>query len=371
MLFTCDDPCLNALTFTLVDTSDCSKEVDVYLKKIANNEEGVQGVKEETEIDEMTVGLVDVDCEESEEGEEGEEYDESEEYEEEGDLEEVLLDEEEVVNTTRVRVEVEVEVEVDSDGDVETEYARSEELQSCSSTDEDYMIPIKPKFAEFNEEVDMRNPQFKIGMKFRSFKQFKDPVKNYGIKNRYSMKFKPNDKRKYWIARNYLEQFRADPTWKIVGVIQAIKTNQEVDITRLQAYKAKCIAYRLIDGDEESQMKSLYDYRLELLKTHPGSTVIVSCTDEGVFKSFYVSLAPLKTGVYGGQLLCAVGIDGNDCIDPIAWSMVSKENRETWKDLLQKITQLQVLAQDLNITNSRQWVFMSDRQKVLFIDNVQ
>ena len=47
-----------------------------------------------------------------------------------------------------------------------------------------------------------------------------------------------------WIAKNYLEQFRADPAWKVAGIIQVVKTNQEVDISRLKAYRAKCIALR-------------------------------------------------------------------------------------------------------------------------------
>ncbi|XP_039130213.1 uncharacterized protein LOC120266636 [Dioscorea cayenensis subsp. rotundata] len=179
----------------------------------------------------------------------------------------------------------------------------------------------------------------------------------------------------YWVARNYLEQFRADHAWRIAGIIQAVKSNQEVDISRLKAYRAKSIALRIIDGDEKSQMSRLYDYRLELLKTHPGSTIIINCTDEGVFQAFYVCLAPLREGflagcrhfvsldgcflkgVYGGQLLCAVGIDANDCIYPISWAMVSKENKDNWKWFLE------ILAQDLRITDSRHWAFMSDRQK--------
>ena len=47
-----------------------------------------------------------------------------------------------------------------------------------------------------------------------------------------------------WIARTYLEQFRVDLAWKISGIIQAVKTNQEVNISRLKAYKAKCIGLR-------------------------------------------------------------------------------------------------------------------------------
>lgn len=128
-------------------------------------------------------------------------------------------------------------------------------------------------------------------MKFSSFKQFKDAVKNYGIRHRYAMKFRPNDHKRCkafcrkgcpfylwaspmvgdkstlqikagnlkhectkehnnrhcnaeWIANTYLEQFRVDPAWKIAGIIQAMKTNQQVNISRLKAYRAKCIAIR-------------------------------------------------------------------------------------------------------------------------------
>lgn len=174
---------------------------------------------------------------------------------------------------------------------LDSEYEFSDELHSCSSTDEDELDSGKPKYFEFNEECDMKNPQLKIGMKFRSFAQFKEAVKNYGIKNRYVMKFKPNSKKRCkaickkgcpfylwaspmvkdsrtvqiksgrllhectrdhtnrhvnaeWIAKAYLEQFRADPSWKIQGIIQAVKTNQEINISRLKAYRAKCIALR-------------------------------------------------------------------------------------------------------------------------------
>lgn len=102
-------------------------------------------------------------------------------------------------DSARVRLQVEMEgkdTRMSNDDEVESDYARSEELQSCSSTDEECLLPVRPKYAEFNEEVDMKNPHFKIGMKFRSFKQFKEAVKNYGIKNCYVMNFNPNNKRK-------------------------------------------------------------------------------------------------------------------------------------------------------------------------------
>lgn len=44
-----------------------------------------------------------------------------------------------------------------------------------------------------------------------------------------------------WIAHNYIDQFRVDPVWKPTGIIQAIKGNQNVDISRLKDWRAKSI----------------------------------------------------------------------------------------------------------------------------------
>lgn len=122
-------------------------------------------------------------------------------------------------------------------------------------------------------------------------------------------------------------------------------------------------------------MRSLYEYRLELMRTHPRSTVLFRC-DQGKFECMYVCLAPLREGflagcrqiisldgcflkgLYGGQLLSAVGIDANDCIYPFAWAIVGKENKDNWKWFLE------LLAEDVGITNSFHWAFMTDRQKV-------
>ena len=57
---------------------------------------------------------------------------------------------------------------------------------------------------------------------------------------------------------------------------------------------------RIIDGDEEEQMVRLYDYRLELMKTHPGSTIIIECNEGGVFKAQYICVAPLRAGFLVG-----------------------------------------------------------------------
>lgn len=44
-------------------------------------------------------------------------------------------------------------------------------------------------------------------------------------------------------------------------------------------------------------MARLHDYKQELLKTHPSSTIIVNCNDEGVFEALYVYLSPIREGI--------------------------------------------------------------------------
>lgn len=84
--------------------------------------------------------------------------------------------------------------QVDNDAEIQYDHGVFDELHSCSSMDSEELMPSIPKYSEFNEDIDMEDPQFKIGMKLRDLKEFKEAMKNYGIKNRYVMNFKPNTK---------------------------------------------------------------------------------------------------------------------------------------------------------------------------------
>ncbi|XP_050233577.1 uncharacterized protein LOC126682066 [Mercurialis annua] len=156
------------------------------------------------------------------------------------------------------------------EGSDSSEYAGSDKLYSCSDSEEEGEVAYKPRFEEFNEDTDMDDIHFAIGMQFSSFDQFKKVVRHYGIKHRYVINFRPNTKKRCkafckrqcpfylwaslmsgdketvqiktgilehscvrdhnirhinptWIAHHYLEQFRADPTWKLDGIVQAVK----------------------------------------------------------------------------------------------------------------------------------------------------
>ena len=69
--------------------------------------------------------------------------------------------EKEIDNAGKLIAEEEIQgigTRIGGDTDVESDYVGLEELQSCTSTDEETFIPIRPKYAEFNDEVDIKNP---------------------------------------------------------------------------------------------------------------------------------------------------------------------------------------------------------------------
>ena len=64
-------------------------------------------------------------------------------------------------------------------------------------------------------------------------------------------------------------------------------------------------------------------------------------------------------GVVKGEVLAAVGRDGNNQMFPLAWGIVTVENKDNWMWFIER------LQMDLNIGRGRGWTFVSDQQKVL------
>ena len=142
------------------------------------------------------------------------------------------------------------------------------------------------------------------------------------IKNRQEVIFKPNNKQKCKALHK-----RGCPFFIWAYPMVSDKNTVQIKLVNLQ------------HSCTREQYSHLHDYKLELLKTNLGS-IITFELDEGKFKSMYVCFATLKNrfkvgcrplisidgtwlkGVFGGELLTAVGIDANDCIFPIAWAIV-------------------------------------------------
>ena len=156
--------------------------------------------------------------------------------------------------------------------------------------------------------------------------------------------------------------------------------------SRMKAFRAKQIAQKHVFGDFKKQYALLWDYGLELKRTNVGTTFKVDVYSEPnvnsqtrMFKRVYVCLGPLKLGFkvglreflgfdgcflkgpFPGQILSAVGLDSNNGIYPLAYSIVESENTASWTWFLD------CLAEDLDLNASSNFTFISDRQKVNLI----
>ncbi|BBG93750.1 hypothetical protein Prudu_001853 [Prunus dulcis] len=172
-----------------------------------------------------------------------------------------------------------------------------------------------------------------------------------------------------WLSKRFDEELRDNPKMKVTDFMKLIRKHYAIDVTEAQVYKAKSFAKKRILGSIEEQYGKLWDYCEELKSNNPGSTVIVKTELQGenpIFKRIYVCFGALKKGFvegcrqvvgfdgchvkgsHPGQILSAVGIDGNNGMYPIAFAVVEVENTETW-----------------GIENGNGWVFITDKQKGL------
>ena len=155
-----------------------------------------------------------------------------------------------------------------------------------------------------------------------------------------------------------------------------------VDISIRQAYKAKRFAREALQGNDMKQYHVIRDYTATLLVRNPGSHIILQVArlddnEVGTFERMYWSLSAMKNGYlvgcrpiiglngcflkspFGGQLLTAIGRDGNDNMFPMAIAVVEAKKYDSWKWFLMK------LKTEFGVGNRASWTFISDRQKRL------
>ncbi|KAL0387458.1 UNVERIFIED_CONTAM: hypothetical protein Sradi_2627600 [Sesamum radiatum] len=125
----------------------------------------------------------------------------------------------------------------------------------------------------------------------------------------------------------------------------------KMDVSRQKVQRAKREALEKIRGSDSVQYEKLWDYCETVRKFNPGSKLILKKLEGSnppIFDKMYVCLSALKNEFlsgcrpiigldgcflktcYRGQLLVAVGRDGNDNMFPIAMAVVQVENRENW-----------------------------------------
>ncbi|XP_059309604.1 uncharacterized protein LOC132060643 isoform X1 [Lycium ferocissimum] len=133
-------------------------------------------------------------------------------------------------------------------------------------------------------------------------------------------------------------------------------------------------------GDWNLEFARLCDYSDMIKQTNPGSSVWVrmdreSCPGKNLFVYFYVCLDALKKGwmegcrrIIGfdgcflkgackGELLVAVGKNGNNQMFPIAWAVVDSETKHSWSFFIN------YLKEDLQLGTGEGLTVMADMQK--------
>jgi hypothetical protein len=233
-------------------------------------------------------------------------------------------------------------------------------------------------------------PQFQLGMKFRSKKHFKKAIIRYVLSDRRVINFIKDDTKRVrakcdsqyypwvcllsknsrsesWqivtfeayhtcpprrdnrlvIARKIAEKYEnfiiANPSWSFVSMKQTVQEEMFADVNVSKLKRAKGMVMQKAMDAMKGQYQRLYEYQLELLRSNPGSTVIVhkeKDVEPPTFYRMYICLDALKKGFIAGcrrvvgwdgyffkgaiigELLCAIGRDANNQMYPIAWAVV-------------------------------------------------
>ena len=276
------------------------------------------------------------------------------------------------------------------------------------------------------------NPKLELYMSFTSLKLFKTAVHNYSVKQGRPCKFVKQDRvrvrarcrnsecnwviyaRKLsgdgtiqirtfednhtcgftydnplvhsgWVAKKYCEEFRCNPKLDLEHFRKTVMKENRCSFTKNQTYRARRKAMKIVQDSEKDQYSKLGVYMHEILRSNPGSTVIMKTVDgfrdsktgKGRFERLYICFAGVKHGFLigcrqfigvdgtflkgsvGGVLLAAVGVDANNDIFSIAYAAAEGESKDSWCWFFK------LLKEDLKIEKDYEWTIMSDKQKGL------
>jgi len=242
-------------------------------------------------------------------------------------------------------------------------------------------------------------PVFSLGMAFRSSRHFKRTLVKYGLRTHRHLLFPKDEKnrvkvvcswkgskwliygsktsRSEWfkvvtfvddhscpprrdnklvtlrrIANKFKDQIRDNPTWKVELIRQSVLTKFHCDVSLAKCKRAKALVLQEALDCTKGEYSKVYDYKLELERSNPGSTVVVMLNPDivlkKVFQRFYVCFDACKKGfkagcrrVIGldgcflkgttnGEFLCAIARDANNQMYPVAWAYVELETYDSW-----------------------------------------
>ncbi|XP_056857175.1 uncharacterized protein LOC108839209 [Raphanus sativus] len=185
------------------------------------------------------------------------------------------------------------------------------------------------------------------------------------------------------IASLFAERLRLNPKITAKEIQAEILREYKMEVKENSCIKAKTKLMRERRKTHEEHFDKIWDYQAEIFRSNPGSTMDIETIPGATvgskqrFYRLYMCFQAQKEswkktcrpviGLDGaflkwdikGQLLAAVGRDGDNRIVPIAWAVVEIENDTNWDWFVQH------LAMDLGLELGKGFVVMSDKQKGL------
>ncbi|KAG8377164.1 hypothetical protein BUALT_Bualt09G0140000 [Buddleja alternifolia] len=206
------------------------------------------------------------------------------------------------------------------------------------------------------EEWNMKGKSLVVGMKFEKFRMYKEALRDYCT-------FDNKLAKSSYIAKRLEKMIRNNPHVSNDQLRNAINRKCEVEVSSAKVSRAKRATIDKIVGLDSKQYALLWDYCETVRARNPGSLILLRRKEDvepPTFDKMYMSLHAMKQGflsgcrpiigldgcfmktLFGGQLLVAVGRDGNDNMVPIA------------------------IAVDIGgMESASKWTFIFDRQKGL------
>ena len=174
------------------------------------------------------------------------------------------------------------------------------------------------------------------------------------------------------------------PSYRPKDIQKDIRRELGIQISYIQAYRAKEEGLKTINGTEEESYEKLPEHCEDLKRNNPGSTIVFECTPEEDgrrFRRVFICYGATASGFqycrpvlgldgthlnskYKGILLTATATDANESLFPLAYAVVSSENDENWlwfNGLLRKV----ITEHAPSFLDPQVLTFVSDRQKGL------
>ncbi|XP_033144765.1 uncharacterized protein LOC103860861 [Brassica rapa] len=184
------------------------------------------------------------------------------------------------------------------------------------------------------------------------------------------------------IASLFTERLRLNPKITAKEIQAEILREYKMEVKENSCIKAKTKLMRERRKTHEEHFDKIWDYQAEIFRSNSRSTIDIETIPGATvgskqrFYRLYMCFQAQKEawkktcrpviGLDGaflkwdikGQLLAAVGRDGDNRIVPIAWAVVEIENDTNWDWFVKR------LVLDLGLEDGKGFVIMSDKQKV-------